>query len=347
MNLLVFLSDRCNMTCDYCFLDLNQGGATVLAEKPALRALDAHIARFAGARPLHVTLIGGEPFIHWDLLMSLARRLRAAADRGVSASVVTNGTLATPERLRALAALGVGVTVSLDGDGLANDAHRSLVGGGPALEKILASLGGERAGLDANFTVCADTVPSLVRGFEALRRAGFRRLKFHLKIQERWSPEGLAALSVALDGFTRYWRALEAAGQGLELGNLGSLRPGGPNPHCDSPDPAYRDLVLGADGRFYPCYTVFAKPFKALDEWAVGDLSGGVDWEKRERLHGEAREFIHSRLERARHYRCPREAYFLARVAGEDPDAAVRSFHAADNLFGDALSRLLAPVPRP
>lgn len=347
MNLLVFLSDRCNMTCDYCFLDLNKGGATVLEEKPALRALDAHIARFAGARPLHVTLIGGEPFIHWDLLMSLARRLHAAAGRGVSASVVTNGTLATPERLRALAALGVGVTLSLDGDAAANDAHRSLLGGGPPLDKILAGLGGSREGLDANFTVCEDTAPALVRGFEALRRAGFRRLKFHLKIQERWTPGGLATLGAALDGFTRYWRALEAAGQVLELGNLGTLRPGGPNPHCDSPDPAYQDLVLGADGRFYPCYSVFARPFKALDEWAVGDLAGGVDWEKRERLHEEARAFIHSRLERARHYRCPREAYFLARVEGAEPDAAVRAFHRADTIFGDALSRLLAPAGTP
>ncbi|UPT75741.1 MAG: radical SAM protein [Elusimicrobiota bacterium] len=345
MNLLVFLSNRCNMTCDYCFLDLNGHASAVLDEKAALRALDAHVAKFAGARRVHVTLIGGEPFIHWDLLMSLARRLHAHAGRGVSASVVTNGTLATPERMRALAALGVGVTVSLDGDAAANDAHRALIGGGgPALGRILEKLGGELSGADANFTVCEDTAPALVRGFEALRKAGFRKLKLHLKIQERWTPGGLAALGVALDGLGRWWRA---AGKGLELGNLGSLRPAGPNPHCDSPDPAYQDLVLGADGRFYPCYSVFAEPFSALGEWAVGDLDGGVDWKRRERLHEEARAFIHARLSRARHYRCPREAYFLARAAGEDPAGLVRSFHEADNLLGDALSRLLAPAGAP
>ena len=75
MNLLVFLSDRCNMACDYCFLALNSKPATVLSEADGARAVDAHLARFGPKA--RFTLLGGEPLLHPELALSLARRARA------------------------------------------------------------------------------------------------------------------------------------------------------------------------------------------------------------------------------------------------------------------------------
>ena len=40
MNLLLFLSDRCNVACDYCFLSLNKGKAAVLSEQDGRRAVE-------------------------------------------------------------------------------------------------------------------------------------------------------------------------------------------------------------------------------------------------------------------------------------------------------------------
>src|SRR6185295_3326214 len=67
MNLLLFLSDRCNMSCDYCFLDLNRPGATVLDAAAAKKAMREHWERAPGG-PAQITFLGGEPLVHWELL---------------------------------------------------------------------------------------------------------------------------------------------------------------------------------------------------------------------------------------------------------------------------------------
>src|SRR5438445_167090 len=108
MNLLIFLSDRCNMTCDYCFLDLNHGAATVLDLEAAKKSADDHLGRFG--REARFTILGGEPFVHYPRLKSLCEHVRRKAPQA-PLSVVTNGTLACPEKLDELETLGVGVTV--------------------------------------------------------------------------------------------------------------------------------------------------------------------------------------------------------------------------------------------
>ena len=89
MNLLIFLSDRCNMACDYCFLALNARPATILSEASGLRAIDAHLNRFGSAA--RFTLLGGEPLLHPELAVSLSRRARRAA---ANVTLVTNGSKA-------------------------------------------------------------------------------------------------------------------------------------------------------------------------------------------------------------------------------------------------------------
>ena len=92
MNLQVFLSDRCNMRCDYCFLALP--GATVLS-------VEALKAAYAKLKPSdHVTLLGGEPTLHPDLL---------AVAPPCPATLVTNGTRPIPPG-------PYEVCVSVDGD---------------------------------------------------------------------------------------------------------------------------------------------------------------------------------------------------------------------------------------
>ena len=39
MTLVIFLSDRCDLACDYCFLALNHGRPTVLSEMNAALAV--------------------------------------------------------------------------------------------------------------------------------------------------------------------------------------------------------------------------------------------------------------------------------------------------------------------
>ncbi len=321
------------MSCDYCFLDLNHGRATVIPEEAALKAVDAHLEKFgAEAR---FTILGGEPLIHFPVLRTIAGRVHAKAPKAPM-SVVTNGTLACPEKLSTLESLGVSVTVSLDGRGDAHDRHRKLAGGpGSSLEESLKALEAcDKSGLRANMVVCRDTVDSLLSNVEFLRETGFKELSFHLNVIEEWTPDELRVLEKTLAGFARYYKALQAASPGaLRLSHIDSY----PETALEH---GYEDVVLGADGRYYPCDGLFALPYRQLDRWSVGDAASGVDWGKREDWHRVAREFIHPRLERPGHFSCARETYFRSVVLNLDPDPVVRSFHAADEIMGTALRAL-------
>ncbi len=341
MNLLVFLSDRCDMSCDYCFLSLNRGPATVLDADAARRACADHLARCGrGAR---VNILGGEPLIHWDLARGLAAFI-LKEDSTAGVTVFTNGTGAHPGRVAELLDLGARVTVSLDGEPAAHDAHRKLAGrADSAAERTWEALAGSDAGaLRANMVVSADTAAGLVANVEHLRRKGFRRVSINLDARRAWTPEELAVLAAAFDGLVRYVRTVSPPGRApaLEIANAAAVASARADRDAEGLSHGYEDLVLGADARYYACDSFLSLPYAQAARWAVGDVERGVDWGGRERLHAEARSFIHAHLPRPRHYNCPRETYFLARLAGRDPAPAVRGFMAADELLGRAMSAL-------
>ncbi|MDE2142448.1 MAG: radical SAM protein [Elusimicrobia bacterium] len=330
MNLLLFLSDRCNMSCDYCFLDLNGKPGAVLSETNAARALDRHLAAH-GSRA-RVTILGGEPLLHPDLALSVARRARAG---GAKVTLVTNATKATPEISSALAALGVELSASVDGPAEVHDRHRRMAGGGPSHAAVAAAL--ERMDPEqwrANLVLSEDTAGKLLSSVEWLRARGFRRLSFHADVRAPWNDAAHASLTAALEGFARYARALRKASPGaLTLWHLDSFRARAPVSIGD-------ELILGADGRYYASDAYLAPPYGAGLEGAIGDATSGPDLKRRDAFLSEAAAGCRAALDGREVFTSPVESWLLAKVQGRDPVAAVRAFARADGALGDALSSL-------
>lgn len=111
---LVQITERCNLHCAHCFVSSTPVGAdlplTVFTERVLPRLLAARVER--------VTLTGGEPFVHPDVLGFC----QAVRDRGLPVGVCTNATLTTDEQIAALARLG-GVHVNVSFDGFRPDSH--------------------------------------------------------------------------------------------------------------------------------------------------------------------------------------------------------------------------------
>lgn len=105
---LVQINEPCNLHCAHCFVSANRRGKTMSLEDIRTKV----IPRLAECRVARVTLTGGEPFLHPDLLTVVAE-FRAA---GMEVGLCTNATLITDEHIAALVELGeVHVNVSLDG----------------------------------------------------------------------------------------------------------------------------------------------------------------------------------------------------------------------------------------
>jgi radical SAM protein with 4Fe4S-binding SPASM domain len=105
---LVQVDERCNLRCGHCFVNATRRGTYMTLEQ----ITDRVIPQLAEARVDRVTLTGGDPFMHPDVI-EVVRRFRAA---GMSIGLCTNATLTSDEQIAELVEIGdVHVNVSLDG----------------------------------------------------------------------------------------------------------------------------------------------------------------------------------------------------------------------------------------
>ena len=99
----LLLTRRCNLACDYCQV-IRSGAPTTLTPSQWNRIID----RFVQHRHRHFVLTGGEPLLY-DGVDEVIRH----ASRKALVSLITNGTLLTPETLERLAGLDF-LTISFD-----------------------------------------------------------------------------------------------------------------------------------------------------------------------------------------------------------------------------------------
>ena len=172
---------RCNLECAHCFVSAGPKNERLgLMSRDQVRRVIAE-GLDQGIREVYFT--GGEPFVHPDMIAILEDTLAHAP-----CTVLTNGTLFTRSRLRALCRLSdaarysLEIRVSLDGDTAAG--HDALRGAGSFARALSGLLRLERLGLLPIVTVTQpdgegrhDTV---ARYSAMLRRAGLERPRLKL-----------------------------------------------------------------------------------------------------------------------------------------------------------------------
>jgi len=105
---LIQITERCNLHCAHCFVSSGDWGEYMSRQDIA----DKVLPRLLRARVERVTLTGGEPFAHPDLLAICD----AVVALGLPLGICTNATLASDEQIAHLASPGaVHVNVSFDG----------------------------------------------------------------------------------------------------------------------------------------------------------------------------------------------------------------------------------------
>ncbi len=347
LDLVVFLSNRCNLQCHYCAVEVNKGEALRLDEKRLKAGIRAYLDEAEGRK--FVTLLGGEPFLDFPLIERVADFVRAeSARRGeeVRLAVYTNGTLLSAARLDSLRSRGVIVWLSLDGKGESNDAHRTFRSGG---RSVFAEVSKRLAGLDtgqmrANMVVHADKAADLVSNAEWFHRRGFPVVNFHPELWEEWTPKRLAALKKSLKDFGRWyaarWKELGRPPFQLPIISLvldHTPREGEESPWWEKCD----KLVLGADGRFRACERDVADDYALSEDKVIGDPENGIDWEKKEAQYDEARAILRARgADKEWHHTCPKGIVSLAVRRGWSPDRVLDSFTAVSRVFGEGVTAL-------
>lgn len=175
----VTYTHTCNLSCVHCGRD--ESAAKKGVEQPASFFLDAFSqAKELGACQVNIT--GGEIFCRPDILELIA----GAYDLGYFVTLESNGTLITDEHMKALAAMGDRVRLSISLDGFTAPVHDAIRGAGQfsktrtTINQVCAYKIPARIITllhDGN----AAQIPEMVRHFVDKLGMGFRLLPFILE----------------------------------------------------------------------------------------------------------------------------------------------------------------------
>jgi radical SAM protein with 4Fe4S-binding SPASM domain len=174
---------RCNFQCSHCFVDAGRSRPGEM-DTAAMKNLLHHLAQNG------VTTIGwsgGEPFLRRDL----EELTRAGAECGLNFTLATNGFLAKPDRLAALADAGLKVIqISLDGP-TASRAARLRRGPPGAFERAVRAAA-DSVSLGLTVHLCTLLSPETAEELEEMA-AFARSLGVHGLRYTMWLPVGKAA----------------------------------------------------------------------------------------------------------------------------------------------------------
>ena len=110
-SLILRITERCNLSCDYCYATCSGCKVQDMSAENAIRAVELCCPESGGLR---IQFTGGEPLLNIGV-MEAVFAFGKATNRKLTLAVQTNGVLLTENHCRKLAAMKCAVGVSLDG----------------------------------------------------------------------------------------------------------------------------------------------------------------------------------------------------------------------------------------
>jgi uncharacterized protein len=115
-NLVVWLTERCNLSCLYCYETHRPIELDLEKVKNAIMLLFQRDSMNLRAEQHRISFFGGEPLLEYENMVQLIEWLETAIPRPFRYSITTNGTLIDDEKARYLAGKHFGMLFSIDGD---------------------------------------------------------------------------------------------------------------------------------------------------------------------------------------------------------------------------------------
>lgn len=287
----ICVTNRCNLACSYCYVGRIVRGGEVrrLSADQMKRAIDMLTAD-SGIRArydagLNLGFLGGEPLIEFNSIKETIGYVRA---KGIASDIIltTNGTLLTADKMDFLAANGVTVYVSIDGDKRANDACRKFIGGGnrSVFDVVMGNLA-RLAGRDEytkhiriSQTFTRRTIRSMPGSADFYRRRGFNQIELAIDDNIELDELGGAVLREVLQKTrSRLLKRLKSRPGNRWSGLLdGVYFSHDWFPEVKRGEALYERTVgmmmLFYDGYFYNADLPYPAP-----EYRIGDLEHGLD----------------------------------------------------------------------
>ena len=282
MHYTLHLTGRCNLRCDYCYV--NHGGDMTYETARAVVDLAGRDAKRAG-----LIFFGGEPLLFRELITDTVAYAHSCEKNGGCRyffKITTNGLLLDDDFLDFAKRENLFIALSIDGVKEAHDAHRKDCDGRGSYDRVVDAA--RRLLLvkpysSALMTIRPDTLPLYAAGVESLFSLGFAYVIASLDYSANWQETDLPELerqykllaeiyerkTLAEDKF--YFSPFEVK-ISSHINNRTYCRE-----RCEL---GLRQLSVGPDGVLYPCVQFVGDP-----AFQLGDVHRGIEEAVRQKLY--------------------------------------------------------------
>ncbi|AKG33380.1 radical SAM/SPASM domain-containing protein [Paenibacillus durus] len=265
----VFVTNDCNLSCDYCYV-------SGLREKLYFNTeyVDSLIIFINRALSLNksesltVNFFGGEPLLNKALVEEIITALeRIKIEKYFM--MTTNGTLLTSKNIDFLAEHNFILSVSIDGTPENHNKHRIYANGKPSwgmIESNLTYLLENIPGTTARITYSSDNVADLYKNVLFAEGLGFKEIKpIPNFFDEDWNDQHFSTLKEQFRQLERF--AKEKKDINLSIMNK-KLKVQG---DCSG---GVSSFSINANGDIYPCNYVVGE-----EAFCLGNISNGAKYE--------------------------------------------------------------------
>lgn len=193
----LMVTTKCNMRCDYCFVEGKDSGNTMSADI-ARRAIEFIFRNLGNRQEVEIVLFGGEPLLCFplirDIIVPISEQRAAETQKRVTFSMTTNGTLLNKERLEFLRDHKVKFLISIDGLPETHDKHRRMLNTASSAELILRQVTlfkRFQPWLGARMTIHPDAVGSIAANVRGLYCLGFNQVIIGPAFGAVWTEDAL------------------------------------------------------------------------------------------------------------------------------------------------------------
>lgn len=270
MNFSIFLTNKCNMNCKYCY-ETNKQNKSMSYEvlDKTIDFIINHYTNMIGYNErLSIVTHGGEPLLEFEKLKYLVNKINRSIEN-VEYIITTNATLLNDENVEFLITNFSQISVSIDGTKVAHDLNRVYVNGDGTYEHIIENVKkilAKRHDIKARLTINSKNVYYLYEGVKELIGIGFNDIvPVPDQFDNGWTEDSMAVLYSNGEKMISFIKNNNlTTNVGLINDALVKCR----NSQCDGGTTTFS---IDCDGTIYPCVvSVGAK------EFVIGNLSSGI-----------------------------------------------------------------------